>query len=124
MPDTTIELPHDFVAAFISYANARQLADTQFDAAVLESPLDLGVHDNGRRLSLSNNYPGCSPFLRMTTSEGHHYVEIGAYYSSVLNANTQTRSHARIEIHGRRDIDLRYPLASAIAAYDVWIAHS
>jgi hypothetical protein len=124
MPDTTIELPHDFVEAFISYANARQLAATHFDAAVLESPLDLGVHDNGLRLSLSNNYPGCSPFLRMTTSEGHHYVEVGAYYSSVLNTETQTRSLARIEIHGRRDINLNYPLAWAIAAYDLWIAHS
>jgi hypothetical protein len=124
MPDTTIELPHDFVEAFISYANARQLAATHFDAAVLESPLDLGVHDNGLRLSLSNNYPGCSPFLRMTTSEGHHYFEVGAYYSSVLNTETQTRSLARIEIHGRRDINLNYPLAWAIAAYDLWIAHS
>ena len=124
MPDTTIELPPDFVEAFISYANARQLADTHFDAAVLESPLDLGVDDNGLRLSLSNNYPGCSPFLRMTAPDGGHYVELGAYYSSVLDAETQTRSQARIEIHGRRDIDLHYPLASAITAHDLWIAHS
>ena len=117
MSDNIIDLPHDFVAAFTDYAHARQIADTNFDPDIIDSPLDLSA---GRhRISLSNGYPGCSPFLHIAAHDGGHRVEIGAHYSSGQAASTEQRARPHDVIHGHRDVDLHYPLAAAIAAYDL-----
>jgi hypothetical protein len=122
MPDNIIDLPHDFVAAFIDYAHARQIADTNFDPNIIDSPLDLSA--GRQRISLSNGYPGCSPFLHITAHDGGHRVEIGAHHNSVAAVSPGRRTQPHDVIHGGRDVDLHYPLAAAIAAYDLWIAQS
>jgi hypothetical protein len=122
MADNIIDVPHLFVALFCDYARARQIADAHFDTDVIDQPLDISA---GRtRISLSNGYPGCSPFLQLIDRDGAYHVQVGAHYSTARVNNVLERIEGRDVISGERAVDMNYPFAAAITAYDLWVANS
>lgn len=122
MADNIIDIPHLFVALFTDYAQARQIADANFDADVIDQPLDISA---GRtRISLANGYPGCSPFLQLVERDGANYVQVGAHYNTVVVHNVLQRIEGHDVISGERAVDMNYPFAAAITAYDLWVANS